>query len=110
MLPIDKSRSNWCVEFFNSFSVLLSIVFCVCLHDSIQVLIPSSHPTIQLLRTILSLILTNTKVRKLLSDFSLIGHNLFARGTSKPAGTPRPDQGALAHVDETGPPSPKSGP
>jgi hypothetical protein len=70
----------------------------VSLHDSIQVLIPLSHPTIQLPRTNLSLIPTNSKVRKLLSDFSLIGHDLLARGTSKTADTLRPDQDALAHT------------
>jgi hypothetical protein len=35
------------------------------------------------LRTILSLVLTNSEVRKLLSDFSLIGRDLLTRGASK---------------------------
>ena len=55
------------------------------------------------LRTILSLVLTNSEVRKLLSDFSLIGRDLLARGASKAADSLRPDQEALAHVDETAP-------
>lgn len=38
-----------------------------------------------LLRTILSLILTNSEARKLLPDFSLIGRDLLARGASKAA-------------------------
>jgi hypothetical protein len=55
------------------------------------------------LRTILSLVLTNSEVRKLLSDFSLIGRDLLARGASKATDSLRPDQEALAHVDETAP-------
>jgi len=53
------------------------------------------------LRTILSLVLTNYEIRKLLSDFSLIGRDL-ARGASKAADSLRLDQEALAH-DETAP-------
>ncbi|KAI6102700.1 hypothetical protein EV401DRAFT_2061139 [Pisolithus croceorrhizus] len=37
------------------------------------------------LRTILSLILTNSEVRKLLSDFSVIGRDLLAKGAGKAA-------------------------
>jgi hypothetical protein len=55
------------------------------------------------LRTIPSLVLTNSEVRGLLSDFSLIGHDLHARGASNAADSLRPDPEALAHVDETAP-------
>jgi hypothetical protein len=55
------------------------------------------------LRTILSLVLTNSEVRKLLSDFSLIARDLLARGASNAADSLRPDPEALAHVDETAP-------
>jgi hypothetical protein len=55
------------------------------------------------LRTILSLVLTNSEVRKLLSDFSLIGRDLPTHGASKAADSLRPDKEALAHVDETTP-------
>ncbi|KZP14441.1 hypothetical protein FIBSPDRAFT_912787 [Athelia psychrophila] len=58
---------------------------------------------VQHLRTILSLILTNSEVRKLLSDFSLIGRDLLARGASKAADGLRPDQEALAHVNDSAP-------
>lgn len=47
--------------------------------------------------------LTNSEVRKLLSDFSLIGRDLLARGVSKVATSLRPDPEALAHVDESAP-------
>jgi hypothetical protein len=54
----------------------------------------------QQLRTILLLVLTNSEVQKLLSDFSLISRDLLARGASKAADS-------LAqikrHVDETAP-------
>jgi Family of unknown function (DUF5923) len=41
--------------------------------------------TVRHLRTIQSLILTNSEVRKLLSHFSLIGRDIVAHGTSKAA-------------------------
>jgi hypothetical protein len=53
------------------------------------------------LRTILSLVLTNSEVRKLLSDLAVIGCDLLARGASKAADKIRPDEEALAHVDES---------
>lgn len=52
------------------------------------------------LRTLLSLILTNSEVRKLLSDVSVIGRDLLARGASKAAEALRPDKEALSRVDE----------
>jgi len=55
------------------------------------------------LRTILSLILTNSEVRKLLPDFSLIGRDLLAFGASKVAEGLRPDPEALARVNDSGP-------
>ncbi|THH17056.1 hypothetical protein EUX98_g9201 [Antrodiella citrinella] len=55
------------------------------------------------LRTLLSLILTNAEVRKLLSDFSVIGRDLLARGASKLADQARPDEEALRRVDESAP-------
>jgi hypothetical protein len=58
---------------------------------------------VQHLRTILSLILTNSEVRKLLSDFSLIGRDLLALGASKVAEGLRPDPEALARVDDSSP-------
>ncbi|KAF7967775.1 hypothetical protein HWV62_33189 [Athelia sp. TMB] len=58
---------------------------------------------VQNLRTILSLVLTNSEVRKLLSDFSLIGRDLLARGASNAADGLRPDQQALANVDQSAP-------
>ncbi|KII83317.1 hypothetical protein PLICRDRAFT_180576 [Plicaturopsis crispa FD-325 SS-3] len=58
---------------------------------------------VQHLRTILSLVLTNSEVRKLLSDFSLIGRDLLARGASKAAGSLAPDPARLAAVDDAAP-------
>lgn len=57
----------------------------------------------QHLRTILSLILTNAEVRKLLSDFSVIGRDLFARGAMKAAEAARPDEERLRTVDDSAP-------
>jgi hypothetical protein len=50
-----------------------------------------------------SLVLTNSEVHKLLSDFSPIGHDLLARGASNAADSLHSDPEALAHVDETAP-------
>ncbi|TFY82424.1 hypothetical protein EWM64_g1578, partial [Hericium alpestre] len=58
---------------------------------------------IQHLRTLLTLIATNSEVRKLLSDFSLIGRDLLARGAAHAAEAVRPDQNALAAVDQPAP-------
>lgn len=55
------------------------------------------------LRTLLSLILTNAEVRKLLSDFSVIGRDLFARGAMKAAEKARPDEDRLRNVDDSAP-------
>ncbi|KAL4069133.1 hypothetical protein J3A83DRAFT_4535807 [Scleroderma citrinum] len=55
------------------------------------------------LRTILSLILTNSEVRKLLSDFSVIGRDLLAKGAVKVAEALRPTEEELAKVDEPAP-------
>ncbi|KAF9221263.1 hypothetical protein BS17DRAFT_758156 [Gyrodon lividus] len=62
-----------------------------------------SRAAVQHLRTILSLILTNSEVRKLLSDFSVIARDLLAKGASKAAEALRPDKEALSHVDEPAP-------
>ncbi|KAF9488921.1 hypothetical protein BDN71DRAFT_1456787 [Pleurotus eryngii] len=58
---------------------------------------------VQHLRTILSLVLTNSEVRKLLTDFSLMGRDLLARGAAKAADSLRPDEERLARVDESAP-------
>ncbi|KAF8983170.1 hypothetical protein BDQ17DRAFT_1549062 [Cyathus striatus] len=66
-----------------------------------------SPPTaIKHLRTLLSLILTNSEVRKLLKDFSLIGRDLLSRSLSKAAGGLAPDAERLARVDESVPNDP----
>lgn len=56
------------------------------------------------LRTILTLILTNSEVRKLLSDFSVIGRDLLAKGAAKAVEALRPTQEELARVNEPAPP------
>ena len=55
------------------------------------------------LRTLLSLVMTNAEVRKLLTDFSVIGRDILARTASKVADTARPDEEALRRIDETAP-------
>jgi len=62
-----------------------------------------SQQAVHHLRTILSLVLTNSEVRKLLSDFALIGRDLLARGAAKAATKLRPDEERLARVDDTAP-------
>lgn len=66
------------------------------------------------LRTLFQLLLTNSEVRKLLSDLQLIGRAMFADAASTVADRARPPQEALDQVDEATPtnkfaesPSPK---
>ena len=58
---------------------------------------------VQHLRTLLSLVLTNAEVRKLLTDFSVIGRDILARTASKVADKARPDEEQLRRVDESAP-------
>jgi Family of unknown function (DUF5923) len=55
------------------------------------------------LRTLGNLIATNSEVRKILSDFSVIGRDVLARTASQAAETIRPNQDALAKVDQSAP-------
>ncbi|KAG8909986.1 hypothetical protein FRC00_009079, partial [Tulasnella sp. 408] len=55
------------------------------------------------LRTLLTLVLTNSEARKLLSDIQLIGRDLFARGAIKAGEKARPTQEQLAQVDDAAP-------
>jgi len=55
------------------------------------------------LRTLLTLILTNSEVRKLLSDFSVIGRDLLSRGASKLAVAIAPSDEQLRNVDQSAP-------
>lgn len=52
------------------------------------------------MRTLLHLILTNSEIRKLLSDFSVIGRDLLAKGAHKVADLVAPNEEALRQVDE----------
>ncbi|KAH8827080.1 hypothetical protein DL96DRAFT_1605435 [Flagelloscypha sp. PMI_526] len=58
---------------------------------------------IQHIRTLFQLILTNSEVRKLLSDSGIVGRDLLARGASKAARQLAPPQHKLAQVDDTAP-------
>lgn len=55
------------------------------------------------LRTLLNLIVTNSEARKLLSDFSVLGRDVLARGAEHAAGMIRPDQDRLQQVDQSAP-------
>ncbi|EMD37684.1 hypothetical protein CERSUDRAFT_105609 [Gelatoporia subvermispora B] len=57
----------------------------------------------QHLRTLASLVLTNSEVRKLIEDFSVIGRDLLSRGAMKAAEMTRPDEERLRRVDEPAP-------
>ncbi|KAF8890527.1 hypothetical protein CPB84DRAFT_1816344 [Gymnopilus junonius] len=62
-----------------------------------------SQQAVKHLRTLLTLILTNSEVRKLLSDFSLIGRDLLSKGAVKVAETIAPNPDKLAQVDQSAP-------
>ena len=55
------------------------------------------------LRTLGDLIATNSEVRKILSDFSVIGRDILARTASHAAESVRPEQDALTKVDRPAP-------
>jgi hypothetical protein len=62
-----------------------------------------SREAIRHLRTLLHLILTNSEIRKLLSDFSVIGRDLLAKGAHKVADVIAPHEEALRGVDKPAP-------
>ncbi|KAG6890844.1 hypothetical protein C0992_012483 [Termitomyces sp. T32_za158] len=62
-----------------------------------------SKQAIRHLRTLLSLVLTNSEVRKLFSDFSLIGRDLLSTSLQKASSHIGPTREELAHVNEPGP-------
>ncbi|GAV99082.1 hypothetical protein LENED_000515 [Lentinula edodes] len=53
------------------------------------------------IRTLLHLLLTNSEARKLVSDFSVVGRDLLARGLGKASEGLRPDEDQLKLVDES---------
>ncbi|KAL7411844.1 hypothetical protein BDY24DRAFT_395037 [Mrakia frigida] len=55
------------------------------------------------LRTLITLILTNSEARKVISDLGIIGRDLFATAAVKVAETAKPDQAALDQVDKPAP-------
>jgi len=63
----------------------------------------SSILAVKHLRSLLNLILTNSEVRKLLSDFSVIGRDLLSRGASKVASAVGPSDEQLRNVDQSAP-------
>jgi hypothetical protein len=65
--------------------------------------IDTSIAAVTHLRTLLSLVLTNSEARKLLSDFQLIGRDLLAKGASKAAANIAPPQDRLQQVDQSAP-------
>ncbi|KAI0245752.1 hypothetical protein BJV78DRAFT_1260530 [Lactifluus subvellereus] len=56
------------------------------------------------LRTLGNLIATNSEVRKILSDFSVIGRDILARAASHVAESVRPNPDSLTNVDRPVPP------
>ena len=56
------------------------------------------------LRTLGNLIATNSEVRKILSDFSVIGRDILVRTASHAAESVRPDQDGLTNIDRPAPP------
>lgn len=55
------------------------------------------------LRTLFTLVLTNSEARKLLADFAYIGRDLFAHGAAKVAESARPPRDRMDRVDEPAP-------
>ncbi|KAG6809329.1 hypothetical protein H0H92_000666 [Tricholoma furcatifolium] len=62
-----------------------------------------NQQAIRHLRTLLSLVLTNSEVRKLFSDISVMGRDLLARGMTKAVSHIAPGAEELKRVDEPAP-------
>jgi hypothetical protein len=73
----------------------------VSLH--LQLFYPRRDAAARHLRTLGELIATNSEVRKILSDFSVIGRDILARTASHAAESVRPEQDALTKVDRPAP-------
>lgn len=68
-----------------------------------HILMIVSFAAVKHLRTLMTLVLTNSEVRKLLSDFGLIGRDLLAKGASKAATNLAPPEEKLRQVDAAAP-------
>lgn len=75
----------------------------MCRFSSSSTRSPHRDAAARHLRTLGNLIATNTEVRKILSDFSVIGREILARTASHAAKSARPDQDAIAKVDRPAP-------
>jgi hypothetical protein len=63
----------------------------------------TANAAVKHLRTLLTLILTNSEVRKLFSDLSLIGRDLLAQGLAKASGGVAPPPEKMDKVDASAP-------
>jgi hypothetical protein len=75
---------------------------CVVSHYP-QLAYPRRDAAARHLRTLGDLIATNSEVRKILSDFSVIGRDILARTASHAAERVRPEKDALTKVDRPAP-------
>lgn len=62
------------------------------------------------LRTLLTLVLTNSEMRKVISDLGLVGRDLFASAAVRGAEKIRPDDQELNQVDDEAPSGQWEGP
>src|SRR5260370_41788541 len=75
----------------------------MCRFSSSSTRSPHRDAAARHLRTLGDLIATNSEVRKILSDFSVIGRDILARTASHAAERVRPEQDALTKVDRPAP-------
>lgn len=75
---------------------------CIVAHY-LQLAYPRRDTAARHLRTLGDLIATNSEVRKILSDFSVIGRDILARTASHAAERVRPEQDVLTNVDRPAP-------
>jgi hypothetical protein len=81
---------------------MIAVRVCVISHY-LQLAYPRRDAAARHLRTLGDLIATNSEVRKILSDFSVIGRDILARTASHAAERVRPEQDALSKVDRPAP-------
>jgi hypothetical protein len=63
----------------------------------------ANHSAAAHLRTLVTLFITNSEARKIISDLGVIGRDVFASGAVKVAEKVRPDQEALDKADQEAP-------
>lgn len=101
MIPLEQ-KGQWERGSTRHMKIATKVSIYVTSHPTYLVLI-NALTAVKHLRTLLTLVVTNSEVRKLLGDFSIVGRDLLARGAGKAANAIAPSASALEGVDQPAP-------